>query len=168
MDIPIPKSDGRCASGGRPFGPGERIVSTISFEEGKWIRRDYAADVWKGPPEGVHAWWAGAAPNAEAKRKPADVGEALRGMYYDVLARGDRPDLAYVLALLLVRKRVLKLDESNADSRRLRCVDAKDGRTFDVDERPLSEASAARLQSEIDQELERRLELGDAPEAAAA
>jgi hypothetical protein len=81
------------------------------------VRRDYAAEAWPGPPADAIGWWKSTVVDPNAGRMswaPSDV--MLH--YFERLA--DDPaaeDARYVLALLLVRRRVLRAEGSETDDR---------------------------------------------------
>ena len=51
-----------CAATGRELGPGDKVFSILCDGGGQFVRTDYAANAWTGPPAGVVAWWAGRIP----------------------------------------------------------------------------------------------------------
>src|SRR5262245_55846306 len=59
-----------CAATGRELRPGEKVFSVLRDESGQFVRTDYAADVWPGPPAGVVAWWAGRVPEGGKPARP--------------------------------------------------------------------------------------------------
>lgn len=107
IDFPVQRATRRCSTSGRTLAPDEAFVSALIDEEGRVTRRDYAVDQWDTPPEGAFAWW-------RREPKPATAGETTP---QEVLLRlldewADRPEEAtsrYLLALLLMRRRVLRL-----------------------------------------------------------
>ncbi len=111
LDVEISNCTRRCAASDRPLAPGEEYFSTLILETGAPVRRDFAADAWHGPPEGVVAWW----------RSRMDGGAKARLAPHEVLvnlfaALADQPgeiEFRYVLGLLLVRRKVLKLVEGD-------------------------------------------------------
>lgn len=169
MEIPIPKSDGRCAASGRALRPGEAIFATLTADGAKWIRRDFAPEAWAGPPAEVSAWWKTVAPSDRKQKAAADRGEALRRFLNDAIEAGNRPELAYVLAMLLIRRRLLRRqDDGEPNGGTFVCVDVKDGRSYEIVETDLDDVAAERLQREIDRGLERRMRGDEAEETAAA
>jgi hypothetical protein len=84
---------------------------------GELLRFDYSPDGWKGSPEGAIGEWTCVVPAPAAVRKePLDTNALFR--CFEQLSEEGRPDregLRYVLALLLVKKRRLRLDGSRAD-----------------------------------------------------
>ena len=54
----------RCAVSGRELKPGERYFSVLLDEAGKFVRKDYGAEAWQGPPADAFSFWAGRVPAA--------------------------------------------------------------------------------------------------------
>jgi hypothetical protein len=101
-----------CATTGREIKPGETFYSTLVMEGARIVRQDFAADAWRGPPQGVLGWWKSQVPT-ESSRKihwaPNDVMLELLEQWESDPAKLDS---RYVLSLLLIRRRVLRLEET--------------------------------------------------------
>jgi hypothetical protein len=115
MDYEQARCTRRCTVTGRELGPGETVYSVLLAEGAKLVRHDYAAESWEGAPEGAVGWWKSQLPQRDAKRihwAPNDVMLDLLEQLAD-----DQPhaDMRYILALLLVRRRVCRLEESEHD-----------------------------------------------------
>jgi hypothetical protein len=107
QEYSIQRSQRRCQSTDRPFGPGESYYSAVLVRGGELRRMDMASDAWTGPPEGALGWWKCRVP--EKRRgapKPAPA-HILLSALESLLEDGNQPILAYLLALLLVRRRIL-------------------------------------------------------------
>lgn len=81
--------------------------------DGDGIKRlDIAATEWKGPQDEVIGWWKCRMPDAATKKlRPAPNGVLLDTLY-DLISRPGKETLAYLLAVLLVRRKVLSEDTS--------------------------------------------------------
>lgn len=105
---------GRCASTGREFAEGEEFY-TVLLEEGESFRRvDYSLDAWQGPPEGAFSHFRTRVPVKE-KRKRLLVDDELLVHFFLRLADQSEPhrlQFRFVLALILLRKRLLRYDET--------------------------------------------------------
>jgi hypothetical protein len=79
------------------------------------MRRDYAADAWPGPPEGAIAWWRSRMPEADGRPKlaPQDV---LINLFVELADEPQEACFRYVLGLLLLRRRMVKLEETRTDA----------------------------------------------------
>jgi hypothetical protein len=103
-----------CSRCGRDFSPEERYLSAL-FEQGEGFQRlDYCAGCWEGPPTGSFAHWRGRVP-AKEERPPrfVDDGELVE-LFVRLGGAGEPREVAfrYLLGLLLVRKRLLRLVRS--------------------------------------------------------
>ena len=106
-DYSISKCTRRCSKSGRQLEPGEKYVSVIVPEGDTVARLDVAADQWQGPDEGVIGWWRSRMPDAATTRlRPAPNGVLLDTLS-ELLERPGKEALSYLLALLLLRRRVL-------------------------------------------------------------
>ena len=107
QDYSISKSTRKCAVSGRGLEPGESYISAIR-PDGEGVKRvDIAAAEWKGPDDETIGWWRCQMPEAGPKKlRPAPNGVLLDTLS-DLLERPGKESLAYLLALLLVRRRVL-------------------------------------------------------------
>ncbi len=109
---------GVCAASGRALEPGERTVAVVleDAETGAFERRDYAASEWDGivtlggVPAGLFCYWRRVVPEPNAKPSPFLDDEEIAGLFESLDADGDNRQRAfrYVLALLLVRRRVYR------------------------------------------------------------
>ncbi len=78
------------------------------------VRKDFAASAWQAPPENTIGWWRCRMPSAQAKKlRPAPNGVLLDTLS-ELFIRSGKEPLAYLLALLLCRRRVLQ-DEGGSD-----------------------------------------------------
>lgn len=72
---------------------------------------DYSVEAWHGPPNDCIAWWRTQLPAASQKRRWAP-GEVMLRWFEELAGCPDQADLRYVLALLMVRRRILRLEGS--------------------------------------------------------
>ncbi|MEM6656105.1 MAG: hypothetical protein AAF596_09900 [Planctomycetota bacterium] len=114
----------RCSLTGREFLPGEEFYSVLATvagsgpgdqPEGQIERRDVGRESWQGPPADAIGWWLARSPDGDSDKPRLAPNEVL----LDLFDRwGDDPthaDARYVLALLLIRRRVLKLASPDAN-----------------------------------------------------
>ncbi|MFH1107638.1 MAG: hypothetical protein V1790_00350 [Planctomycetota bacterium] len=109
---------GRCALTGRKLQEGEEFYSAL-FEEGETFRRvDYSRESWKGPPEGSYCHFKSRIPVKEKRKKLLVDNDILASFF---LRLGDdaepaRVQFRFVLALILMRKRLLRYEGSNVEA----------------------------------------------------
>lgn len=138
QDYSISKCSRKCAVSGRGLAPGESYISVI-MPDGESVRRlDIAASEWKGADKAAIGWWKCRMPELEAKKlRPAPNGVLLDTLS-DLLERPGKEELAYLLAVLLMRRRVLAeeqlLDLEVADQPQtsLKLICQADGRQWNV------------------------------------
>ncbi len=115
LDFEITHSTRQCAASGRTLAPGEPYFSTLHMENGAPVRKDFSAAEWRGAPEGAIAWWksrVGVTDSSKPKLAPQDV---LLNLFTELADRPNDLEFRYVLGLLLVRRRIVKLNETRRD-----------------------------------------------------
>src|SRR5262245_19286168 len=143
----------RCATTGRELQPGEKIYTVLLDQLGKFVRQDYAAEAWQGPPEGAFSFWVSRVPAVDAARKPPidddlllDCFERLEGE-----AAADRVQFRYIVALLLLRRKRLKFEdtrnEDGVEILGLRCQRTR--KLHEVINPRLTETELAAVQEEV-------------------
>ena len=143
----------RCAATGRELQPGDKFYSVLLEKEGRFLRQDFSSEAWQGPPHGSFSFWAGQIPAGDESKRPAIDDELL----LDCLGRleGDtqaaRANFRYVVALLLMRRKRLRFEETRTDGDQeillLRCVRTRN--TYRVLNPGLSEEEMAAVQEEV-------------------
>ncbi len=127
-DFSVGKCTRKCAVSGEALRPGERYYSVVIGDGNDVVRQDIAATAWTGPPAKSVGWWRSRMPDAVAKKlQPAPIGVLLDTLT-ELLERPGSESLAYLLALLLCRRRVL-VDEESGEVAANNQV--SDGRTAD-------------------------------------
>jgi hypothetical protein len=143
-----------CAATGRELKAGDRFYGVLAADGDRFVRTDYAADAWAGPPAGAIAYWAGKVPAADKPRKPV-VNDDLLVDCFERLKESSGPDglnFRYVAALLLMRRKRFKFedvfrDEAGHDVLLLR--DARGGTVHQVIDPRLSDEQVAAVQTEV-------------------
>jgi hypothetical protein len=115
MDFEIQRCTRHCHKTGRQLEPGEAFYSVLEVQGAEVTRRDYSVESWEGPPEGVLGWWKSQMPDANARRPTWAPNDVMLDLFEDLAEQPGGEDLRYVLALLLVRRRVLRLEETETD-----------------------------------------------------
>jgi hypothetical protein len=94
---------------------GEWFYSVL-VEEGAELRRhDYSVEAWHGAPPEAIGWWKAQVPERGAGRMHWAPNDVMLHFFDELAEQPDRQDMRYVLALLLVRRRVMRLEESEKD-----------------------------------------------------
>jgi len=113
LDFEVQRCTRRCAATDRPLDPGDVCYSVLQVEGADVIRKDFCGDAWRGPPESAFGWWKSRIPEPTARRIKLAPNDVLLELF-DQLADRHELDLRYVLMLLLVRRRVLRVDVPHA------------------------------------------------------
>lgn len=118
-DWRIGRAAGCCVKTGRQFA-GAESFHVVLFEDGDGFRReDYSPEAWVGPPEGSFCCFKSRMPADEkGKKKRLLVDDDVLIDFFtrlkDEKERG-RLQFRFVLALILMRKRLLKYEETRRD-----------------------------------------------------
>jgi hypothetical protein len=165
MEIEVQRSTRHCAATGRRLDDGEEFFSALVHRGADLERLDYAVAAWEGPGEGTIAWWKSRVPTPETRRARWAPNEVLLDVFQELLAHADQQDKCYVMALLLVRRRILRLEDTEpaADGgMQLTLYCPREEQTYHV---PVVTPDEARI-VEIQKELELLLFAGGEPIAA--
>ena len=143
----------RCAATGRELLPGEPFVAALTPAPGGYSRADFAADAWRGPPEGCVAHWPGTVPASHAAKQPTYPEATLADWFAHLSGDPDpaKANVRYVVALLLMRKKRLKFEDSKPGpgGATLLLRDAKTGSRHEVVDPKLSADELAGVEAEI-------------------
>ncbi len=111
IDYEVQRCTRRCATTGRELAPGEEFFSTLVAEGANVVRYDYAPEAWQGPPAGVLGWWKSQMPEKAAKKLHWAPNDVMLELLETLETQPDQKDKRYVLSLLLIRRRVVRLEE---------------------------------------------------------
>jgi hypothetical protein len=115
MEYEVQHTARRCAASGREFAPGETYYSALVPEGSELKRYDYSVDAWPGPPAEAVGWWKSQVPDRTAARKRWAPNDVMLNFWDELAVQGDKQDMRYVLTLLLIRRRVFRLEEETHD-----------------------------------------------------
>jgi len=116
MEYDIQRCSRRCAATGRELAPGEPYYSVLVEQGGTLQRVDYSVEAWTGPPETAIGCWRGCLPASDRDRPQPPPNERLLQIFEELQDEPRRADFRYLLALLLVRRRLLRLEEQRRDT----------------------------------------------------
>jgi len=115
MDFEIQRCTRHCAATGRELGPGEEYYSALVAEGADLVRYDYSTEGWRGPPEKAIGWWKSQIPGGDNRRKHWAPNDVMLQFFEELAEQPDKQDMRYVLALLLTRRRVMRVEETERD-----------------------------------------------------
>ena len=113
LNFDFKRTNRKCSASDRPFERGEEFVSALVDVDGELVRKDFALKSWKEPPENCIGWWKSRMPDLDKGRvywAPTDV---LLAYFEHLIEQPDSQDAAYVMAVLLVRRRTLHMVETD-------------------------------------------------------
>ncbi len=171
----------QCHALDRPLRDGEWYYSVVSESDDEYVRHDFSAEAWKGPPEGAIGWWKNRMPTSDEKKLVLAPPEVL----IDLLRQMERiPAKAkgrYLLALMLMRRKLVRPLAGNpgdspeendpttgdtvAQNETLRVEVVADGSTIDVPVCKISRSESESLRDELNEllycEAEPQLDVDD-------
>lgn len=159
MDYEVQRPTRRCAQTERELLPGETFYSVLVRDKSGVSRKDYSTEAWNGPPADALSWWKSQVPRLETKKKAQTPNEVMLQVFENLQESPDQQDLRYVLALLLARRRVLRIEEADPDtdaseSETLTLHCARNDQVYHIAVRMPDEARANEIQTLLSQLLE--------------
>jgi hypothetical protein len=120
MHYEVQRTTRHCAVNDREFAPGETFYSILKVDSDEVIRLDYSAEAWQ---DGQHSegqqllgWWKTRLPDRTQKRKHWAPNDVMLHFFDRLGDEEENEDTRYVLALLMVRRRIFRLEELIDDS----------------------------------------------------
>ena len=112
LDFEVQRCTRRCAKSDRELRPGEAFYSLLVTEDAEVVRYDYSESVWEGPPEENIGWWRSRMPTPNAQKVTWAPNDVMMHYFKELENRPEKKQVRYVLTLLMIRRRILKLVES--------------------------------------------------------
>ena len=157
----VDKPFGRCYGTGRKIEYGEEYFGALVQTDEGLQRRDFCADYWESQKPEVFCYWKTRLPQPGQKRQ-LFVDDQMLMAFFERLEKEteqEKIDFRFVLALILMRKRILKYDatrvEDDKEIWRLRIVGEK--QTAEVVNPHLDEEQIEQLSSQIGEILQAEL-----------
>jgi len=152
-DYGIDRKIETCSACGKQFAEGEQLVSGLYESDGGFARKDFCLACWNDAIERdcLGHWRTKNA--AEGQRRRFVDDDVIFSFFEKLTAGADEStaDFRYVLALMLMRKRWLKLDRVERDGEKvhmvLRCP--RRDASYKVEERHLSPEEMEKLNDEV-------------------
>jgi hypothetical protein len=154
----INKPLGQCCGTGRKIEYGEEYYGALVETADGLLRRDFCTDYWDDNKPEVFCYWKTKLPNPDQK-KQIFVDDQMLMTFFERLEKEtgqEKIDFRFVLALILMRKRLLKYDGTKTDDNKeiwqLRITGDK--QIVDVINPHLDEEQIEKLSSQIGQILQ--------------
>lgn len=110
-----------CASSGVELLPGQVCYSVIKNDGVETVREDYSAEHWREPSneneeDPVLGWWRFEIPKKDDSKVKLAPNEVLLNLFVELADQPEQVTFRYVLGLLLIRRRLLALQETLDDA----------------------------------------------------
>lgn len=158
----IPRRSKECVGCGRVFEPGCQFTSAL-YEWGEGFRReDYCVECWKGRgEEGAVAVWRAKVPERDEKPAPLTDLRVLFNLFVRLQDAQERhkQNLAYFLALMLLRKKLLTLEDSLLENGKQYIIvkSPEEEMSFKLEVKELSEEEMELLKEDLSEILDSTL-----------
>ncbi len=117
MDYEVQRCTRHCATSDRELTPGESYYSVLVADGAELKRYDYSEEAWEGPPDNALGWWKARIPDPKSKKKHWAPNDVMLQFFDELAEQPGRQDMRYVLSLLLVRRRVMRVEDEEKDDR---------------------------------------------------
>jgi hypothetical protein len=124
LDFEVQRTSRRCTATDLPLEPGDVCYSVLEFHGADVVRKDFSSAAWMEPPPNAFAWWRTRIPEPSAKKIKLAPNDVLLQLFDELADDPAHLDMRYVLTLLLIRRRVFRVD-SSADATSS-CADQRD------------------------------------------
>lgn len=119
VNYDVPRCSKVCATTQRELKPGERFHSVLLVENGEIKRFDYSQDGWEGPPKidteqgttELIGYWKSQLPSPNDNKVKLAPNDILLNLFDQLSDQLEKQEMRYVLVLLLIRRRVLRLEK---------------------------------------------------------
>ena len=135
----------------RPLREGEWYYSVVVESGEDFVRQDYAAESWSEPPKGAVGWWKCRMPTSDEKKMVLAPIEVLTDLLRQMGNQPEKAKSRYLLALMLMRKRVirpLETEEDQADLLRIEVIAT--GAEIDIPVCVITRGESEQLRQELD------------------
>lgn len=116
LDFDVERCARRCSATEREFKPGDEVISALVTEQGKVRRLDYLHGAWPGPSPTTLAWWKWLVPAVSDEKARWAPNEVMLECFEQLALVPEKEVLRYLLALVLVRKRILRQEAQEKDA----------------------------------------------------
>jgi len=113
----VQRSDGQCKGTGKKMEPGEEYYAALVDNVSSFERYDYCLEYWQEQQPEVFSYWKTRMPLPNQKKK-LFVDDSVLSNLFERLEDQKEPikiNFRFVLALILMRKRILKYQDSKKD-----------------------------------------------------
>ena len=133
QEFSIQRSSRKCHKGDRPLEAGERYYSVVLQRGSELVRQDFSKEYWQGPPERAVGWWVSQMPAKRTGKLTLAPTLVLLDALEKLCEQPDDGDLAYLLAVLLIRRRLLTeqaSEQADGEPSQMHLTHSSNGREF--------------------------------------
>jgi hypothetical protein len=116
IDFDVQRCTRRCAATDRELRSEEVFYSVLQSEGSEVVRRDYCEEAWTEPPKDVIGWWKSQMPSPNANKMHWAPNDVMLHYFQKLEDDTAKADVRYILALLLIRRRIVRLDDRETDA----------------------------------------------------
>jgi len=155
MDFDVQRCSRHCAATGRELREGETFYSVLISNGATTERLDYSVEAWSRPTdENVLACWKSQIPRRVSHKARMAPNDVLLEYFQHLEGSPEQQETLYVLALLLIRRRVLRLEEHEQTNDGTGCMvlyNPRDESTHRVRDVSPSAEQIAAIQQQLEQ-----------------
>jgi hypothetical protein len=115
LDLEIKNCSRTCAATARPLNPGEVYFSVLVTAGSDFVRQDYCVDAWQGPPADCIGWWRSRVPTKDDSQPQLAPTDVMLNLFEALEDRPAEVAFRYLLGLLLLRRKIVRREESRHD-----------------------------------------------------
>ena len=115
LDFEVQRFTRRCCQTEEPLEPGAVFFSALIADGANVVRKDYGQQSWQGPPEGTIGWWKSRVPDVHSSKMHWAPNDVILHYFEQIEGDDSKADMRYVLALLMIRRRIVRLEETEFD-----------------------------------------------------
>ena len=115
LEFHIKKATRLCHKTGETLQPGHSFYSVLVTEADEVVRHDYSLAGWEGAPDDALAWWKSDVPEEDGVKVTLAPDEVVLQYFQKLMESNEHPNMAFVLALLMIRKRMMSFEGNEQD-----------------------------------------------------
>jgi hypothetical protein len=115
LELEIKNCSRTCAATSRALNSGEVYFSVLKASAHDFVRHDYCVEAWAGPPEECVGWWRSRVPTKDDHQLRLAPTDVMLNLFEALEDRPAEIEFRYLLGLLLLRRRVLRREDSCRD-----------------------------------------------------
>lgn len=115
LDFEVQRFTRKCCVTDAILQPGDEFFSALISEGAHVVRRDYSAAAWTGPPTGTVGWWKSQVPDVLARKAHWAPNDVILHYFEQLYEDDKQADMRYVLTLLMIRRRIVRLEDTEKD-----------------------------------------------------